>query len=387
MSRLTDDELDDIRARNPVAAVAGQYVKLRSNGARLVGPCPMCGGRVTSQRFEVRDDSWVCAVCEDGGDVIRLVEKVDGCDFRAAVERLGGRAVIDPAQAQALFDAREAKRLDREKEAGKYREAERAKLWKMWERAVAIHGTPAASYLEGRGLLLPERCPGLRFLPVAPYWHGEQIDERGRKAPVSLHNGPSMLGAFIRPDGRFGGLHITWLDGTAVPQKLEVADPASGEMLPAKKMRGSKAGAHIAVALRDAPRRLVIGEGIETVLAVYTAHVQTGRPIHDTAFWAAGDLGNMAGRSIENVAHPVLTRPDGRATRVPGPYPDPDDSGLTIPESVEELVLLGDGDSETVLTQYAMERGARRYARAGRDIRIAFAPVGRDFNDVLRGES
>ena len=39
-----------------------------------------------------------------------------------------------------------------------------------------------------------------------------------------------------------------------------------------------------------------------------------------------------------------------------------------------------------MLTQYAMERAARRYARAGREIRIAFAPAGRDFNDVLRGE-
>ena len=38
-----------------------------------------------------------------------------------------------------------------------------------------------------------------------------------------------------------------------------------------------------------------------------------------------------------------------------------------------------------MLTQYAMERAARRYARAGREIRIAFAPAGRDFNDVLRG--
>jgi hypothetical protein len=45
----------------------------------------------------------------------------------------------------------------------------------------------------------------------------------------------------------------------------------------------------------------VIGEGIETVLAVYTAHAPAGRPIDDTAFWAAGDLGNLAGRAIETV--------------------------------------------------------------------------------------
>jgi hypothetical protein len=388
MSRLSDDELDDIRARNPVAAVAGQYVKLRSAGGRLVGPCPICGGRVASQRFEVRDDSWVCAVCPDGGDVIRLVEKAESCSFRDAIERLGGRAAIDPVQAQKMFEAREAKRIAREKEAERYREAERKRLWKMWQAGTAIQGTLAERYLVGRGLLLPDLCPGLRYLDRAPYWHGERLDERGRKQPVALHIGPAMLGAFIRADGKFGGLHITWLDlaadGSAV--KLELMDPDSGEMLPAKKMRGPKTGAHIAIVLHAAPRRLFVGEGIETVDSVYTAHIHTGRTIADTAFWAAGDLGNMAGRAIETVAHPVDTRPDGRAVRVPGPYPDPDDAGLSIPDSVEELVLLGDGDSEPVLTQYAMERAARRYARTGREIRIAFAPAGRDFNNVLRGE-
>lgn len=388
MSRFTDHELDDIRARNPLADVAGQYVKLRSAGGRLVGPCPICGGRAGSQRFEIRNgDSWVCAVCPDGGDVIRLVEKVEACSFLAAIERLGGRAAIDPAEARKLFEAREAKRLARDKEAAKYREAERKRMWKMWDGAAAIHGTLAERYLAGRGLRLPDDCKGLRYLPSAPYWHGETIDERGRKAPLSLHTGPAMCGAFIRPDGHFGGLHLTWLDGTmAVPDKLELIDPASGELLNAKKMRGSKAGAHIAVVLHPAPQRLVIGEGIETVLAVYTAHIYTGRPIAGTAFWAAGDLGNMAGRASETVAHPALTRPDGKPQRVPGPMPDPDDIGLTIPNSVDELILLGDGDSEPVLTQYALQRAARRYARAGRAVRIAFAPAGQDFNDVLRGE-
>jgi hypothetical protein len=70
-------------------------------------------------------------------------------------------------------------------------------------------------------------------------------------------------------------------------------------------MRGSKAGAHIAIVMRDAPARLIVGEGIETVLAVYTAWTAAGRGIEDTAFWAAGDLGNMAGRAAKAVPHPT----------------------------------------------------------------------------------
>jgi hypothetical protein len=349
MSLLTPQDLDDIKARNPLAELAGGYVKLRRVGGRLVGPCPICGGRATSQRFEIRDngESWVCAVCPDGGDVIRLVEKVDGCDFLTAIERLGGRERPDPAQAARLFEEREAKRLAREKEAAKYRDNERRRLYRTWKSALRIHDTPAARYLEGRGLTLPESCPGLRYLPSMAYWHGEAVDDRGRKSPRQVHSGPAMCAAFIRADGTFGGLHLTWLSvsrsdiaaatgaspcSSPAPNKAEIIDPDDGEVLNSKKMRGSKTGAHILIAdavppeparhdfkpLPPAPRRLVMGEGIETVLAVYTAHVACGRPIGDMAFWAAGDLGNMAGRATETIAHPTVKRPDGRPQRVPG---------------------------------------------------------------------
>jgi hypothetical protein len=387
MSRLSNDELDDIRARNSLADIAGGYVQLRRAAGRLVGPCPLCGGKVTSQRFEILDEqSWGCAACKDGGDVIRLVEKAEGCSFREAIEHLGGQRVVDPVHAKALFEARETKRLAREKTAAGFREAERKRLWRMWESAVRdIHSTPVERYLAGRGLVVPATCPGLRYLPKAPFWHGETVDSRGHKSPVLLHSGPAMLAAFIRGDGTFGGLHTTWLDGSVRPIKIELTDPATGDVLASKKMRGSKTGAHIAVSpLLPAPRRLIVGEGIETVLAVWTAHQLADRPIDDMAFWAAGDLGNMAGRATETMPHPTLKMPSGRPQRVPGPVPDPDDTGLSIPDSVEELILLGDGDSERVLTQNAMTRAARRYAQSGRVIRIAFAPEGLDFNDVLR---
>src|SRR4051812_27676667 len=321
MSLLTPQDLDDIKARNPLAELAGGYVKLRRVGGRLVGPCPICGGRATSQRFEILDggESWVCAVCPDGGDVIRLVQLVEGCDFLGAIERLGGRVAVDPEAAKRLFEERERKRLVREKQNAVYREAERKRLYRTWKSAVKdLRSTPVKAYLAGRGLQLPQACIGLRYLPSQPYWHGDVIDDRGRKSPRQIHAGPAMCGAFIRPDGTFGGLHLTWLTQDDVPAKAEIIDPDSGELLNAKKMRGSKTGAFISILVTGAPpRRLVIGEGIETVLAVWTAHHLAGRPIDDMAFWAAGDLGNLAGRATRTINHPTLKRPNGRPLTVP----------------------------------------------------------------------
>ena len=385
---IGQDAIDGIKARQPIEAVAGRYVRLRRSGTdRLVGPCPVCGGRATSARFEVRlrDQAWVCAVCPDGGDVIRLVQRVDGCDFRAAIERLGGAPECDPEQVRRLQDEREVKRAKREAQEERYREATRTRLWKLWQATCPIAGTPVEAYLANRGLDLPATTPGLRALQSAVYCHGEVANPSGPPSGRVLARGWAMAAAFIRPDGKFGGLHLTHLDPGDPPGKLAVADPETGEILPAKKMHGSKRGAHILVAPSDGPtRRLVVGEGIETALAVWTAHRRTGRALDGTEWWAAGDLGNLAGRAASSVAHPTLKRPDGRPQRVPGPDPNPDDVGLSIPASVSEIVLLGDGDSEPVLTRHAMTRAARRFRAPGRTIRCAFAPTGLDFNDLLR---
>ncbi|MGD5712569.1 hypothetical protein QUT19_22805, partial [Xanthomonas citri pv. citri] len=125
----------------------------------------------------------------------------------------------------------------------------------------------------------------------------------------------------------------------------------------------------VAKAKAPAPRRLFLGVGIETVDSVFTAFMRAQRGASDDEFWAAGDLGNLAGRADKTVNHPTLKRPNGQPQKVPHRFPDTEDPGLSIPDSVEEMILLGDGDSEKVLTENAMERAARRYARAGRTIR------------------
>lgn len=386
--------LDELRARHPCDAVAGQWVKLRKRGGRRgksVGPCPFCSDNKTSKtaaRFEADALSWVCAVCPDGGDVIRLVAKRNGLDperdFLRVVDLLGGVDVkaVDPAEEAAAEAERERKRVAREADNARYRERERNRLWAMWERGASWRGTPVEEYLRLRlGHAIPRDAGrplyrGLRYLA-----DGCLFADGGERAEL-VHRGPTMLAPIVGNDGRFAGLHMTFLDLRAPKGKVVLEH--NGDALPAKKTRGSKAGGHIELIWAPAASRLVLGEGIEKVLAVWLSMVLAGRDVAGTAFWTSVDLGNLGGRALETVPHPTLKTDRGRAQRVPGAEPDLDAPSIAVPDSVTELLLLGDSTSDSFLTKCTLDRAAARYARADRVVRQVWAPPGADFDDVLR---
>jgi DNA primase len=64
-------------------------IRLRGNGRERTGACPKCGGH---DRFSINTSKRVfnCRGCATGGDVIKLVQHLDGCDFMAACTTLAG---------------------------------------------------------------------------------------------------------------------------------------------------------------------------------------------------------------------------------------------------------------------------------------------------------
>jgi hypothetical protein len=251
----------------------------------------------------------------------------------------------------------------------------------MWNEGRPLPGSSAGEYLERRGICVFP-LPGVRAHDDVPYFiHAAGAD--GKVAPREVHRGPAMLAAIIGADGRFSGLHITYIDLAQPKGKLVLAEAATGEVMPAKKVRGSKQGGRIELVRHAAPARLYLGEGIETVLSVHRALSATGRLALGAAFWSSVDLGNLGGKAAETVPHPTARSAAGRALRLPGPVPDLAEPGIPVPHSVCDLVLLGDSDSDRFTTEAALERARARYARPGRTIRIAWPPAGRDFNDML----
>ena len=242
-----------------------------------------------------------------------------------ACERLGGpRASVDPEAAKKLFEEREKKRLAREKTSAEYREAERKRLSRTWKSALAsIQARRSSNISSAAGSHSPSGAHRSALSSLGPVFPRRDVDDRGHKSPRKIHAGPAMCGAFIRPDGKFGGLHLTWLAGDPDDMttfvKAEILDPDRANSSIPRKCAVRRPVPTSRSPPSTSPGGLLIGEGIETVLAVWTAHQGAGRSIDDTAFWAAGDLGNLAGRALKTISHPTLKRPNGRALDGPGP--------------------------------------------------------------------
>jgi putative DNA primase/helicase len=75
--------------------IARRAIELGRQGIELVGPCPKCGG---DDRFAVNIKKKVfnCRGCKKGGDVIQLVQHLDGVDFKTACTTLTGEMPPKP---------------------------------------------------------------------------------------------------------------------------------------------------------------------------------------------------------------------------------------------------------------------------------------------------
>src|SRR5262245_18322990 len=105
--------------------------QLKRVGGELVGPCPVWGGR---DRFAInaRKQIWNCRQCSKGGDVIDLVQHVDGVGLRKAVATLTGE------QARPMRTATAAPATQVDNSDDERRRLETAH--RIWQEAAAIKG-------------------------------------------------------------------------------------------------------------------------------------------------------------------------------------------------------------------------------------------------------
>jgi phage/plasmid primase-like uncharacterized protein len=297
---------------------AAQDITLALGGEWRAGsglaPCPVC-------QPEGRKDQRALSLSERDGRLLVHCHKA-GCAVLAELQARGlvagrGGPVVPP-------DPKEAKRKRAEEER---REAQRLNsAHDLFAASVSCEGTPAQTYLEGRGIV------GLRFAKMR---NTLRFHPAALHSPSGLHL-PAIVAQIRGPNGEALGVHRTFLrpDGGG---KADVS--------PAKMMLGPSSGG----AVRFGPDAQVIAlaEGIETALSVSLASRLT--------VWATLSTSGLKGL--------ILPKPP-----------------------VAEVVIIAADHDDAGLA--AAEVAAGRLEAEGRAVSIVHPlKPGADFNDVLRGDA
>ena len=123
--RYSDEIIEEVRSRNDIVDVVGQYVHLQKKGANYFGLCPFHNEKSGSFSVSAHKQMFYCFGCGAGGNVISFLMKYDNLSFQEAVKQLADRAGItlpdednSPA-AKAMRDKRQIL-FDINKEAAKY---------------------------------------------------------------------------------------------------------------------------------------------------------------------------------------------------------------------------------------------------------------------------
>ena len=90
--RINTDDIATVKARSSLEDVVREHVTLRNAGpGALKGLCPFHDEKTPSFNIRPGVGAWHCFGCDEGGDVISFVQKVDHLTFAEAVERLAQR--------------------------------------------------------------------------------------------------------------------------------------------------------------------------------------------------------------------------------------------------------------------------------------------------------
>ncbi|MFF2650478.1 DNA primase [Streptomyces sp. NPDC058045] len=93
--RINDDDVKAVRDAVPIDAVVSEYLQLRNaGGGNLKGLCPFHDEKSPSFQVSPSKGLFHCFGCQEGGDTITFVMKVDHLSFSEAVERLAAGAGI-----------------------------------------------------------------------------------------------------------------------------------------------------------------------------------------------------------------------------------------------------------------------------------------------------
>ena len=114
-----DSQVQEVKDKLGIAEVVGQYVQLQRAGSVLRARCPFHKEKTPSFMVSPDRGTYICFGCGEKGDIFSFVEKMDGIDFKTALQQLADRAGVvlkrdytpkqeDKQQDDRLYDICEA---------------------------------------------------------------------------------------------------------------------------------------------------------------------------------------------------------------------------------------------------------------------------------------
>jgi DNA primase len=127
---IAEELIAEIRDRTDIVTLIGEFVELKQRGANFVGLCPFHSEK--SPSFNVRRDRqfFHCFGCQESGDAVTFLMRVEGLTFPQAARALAERAGVEL------------------KEVDDLEETERRRERQVTERLCAVTEAAAAFYVE-----------------------------------------------------------------------------------------------------------------------------------------------------------------------------------------------------------------------------------------------
>jgi DNA primase len=88
---IPDEKVEEVRAAADIVDVAGDYVQLKRSGSRFMGLCPFHSEDTPSFSVDPEKNLYYCFGCQNGGDVFKFVQEIEGVGFLEGVRMLAER--------------------------------------------------------------------------------------------------------------------------------------------------------------------------------------------------------------------------------------------------------------------------------------------------------
>ena len=266
---LEELEKEDLKKRTDLVALFEEFgVKLEKKGSSFMGLCPWHDDKNPSLSVDKAKGVYHCFGCGESGDAIELVKKMKGLGFREAVSFLKGEHALVFVKPKAISERRIEDPVVKGASPFLF-----DTIAEHYEKALG-EMSEARSYLEGRGLWVPELLKRLRI----GYCDGKLSDiiseadrtELVRVGMLRRDGSEHFAGCIVVPlfdeAGHVAGFYGRRIEAGATPAHLYLPGPHQGLVNRA-----------VAKAYRDS---LVLTEAVLDALSLAVVGVQNAIPCY-----------------------------------------------------------------------------------------------------------